>query len=112
MKCPRCERTMVTGPDAVPYCPTCILIIPADDYDPHEDPPILINAEHFDSLPVTTDAEVRELRRFAIIYAQRAEEHIEHLVRLLATKGIQCQCTEQRASPQCLIHVHANLPDD
>lgn len=95
----------------LPYCPTCILL-PEQDYDPHEDPPILINAEHFDSLPVTTDAEVRELRRFAIIYAQRAEEHIEHLVRLLETQGIKCQCTEQRASPQCLIHVHTNLPDD
>jgi hypothetical protein len=31
---------------------------------------------------------------------------------LLETQGIKCQCTEQRASPQCLIHVHTNLPDD
>jgi hypothetical protein len=83
-----------------------------DDYDPYTDPPILVNADYFDSLPTTTDAEVRDLKRFAILYAQRVEEHIEHLVKLLLTKGIKCQCTETRASPQCLLHVHANLPED
>lgn len=82
------------------------------EWDQHEDPPILVNADYFEQKPFTEYEQKEEFRRFTIIYAQRMEEHITHLVRLLETQGITCQCTEQKASPQCMIHVRDNLPSD
>lgn len=85
---------------------------PEKPWQQHEDLPILVNASYFEQMPVDTPSEIEEMKRFVVIYAQRTEEHVEHLVRLLATQGIECQCTEQKASPQCMIHVRDNLPDD
>ena len=82
------------------------------DWNQHDDPPILVNAEYFEQRPVRTPEQVAEFRRFVIAYAQRTEEHVEHLVRLLEIKGIKCECDSQTASPQCMIHVRDNLPND
>lgn len=85
---------------------------PETPWQQHEDLPILVNAEYFERMPIDTNAECEEMKRFVVIYAQRTEEHVEHLVRLLSMQGIECQCSEGKASPQCLIHVRDNVPDD
>ena len=77
--------------------------------DRDEDPPVLID------VPYLRGMAVRNIDIFvplAIKHAENCETHIEHLVRLLATKGIHCSCTSEIADPQCLIHVHENFPDD
>ncbi len=84
----------------------------SEDWNQHEDLPVLINAEYFERMPIDTRAEVEEMKRFVVIYSQRTEEHVEHLVKLLERKGIRCECTEMKASPQCMIHVRDNLPED
>jgi hypothetical protein len=71
-----------------------------------------VNAEYFERMPIDTRVECEEMKRFVVVYAQRTEEHTEHLVRLLAMQGIECSCKEGTASPQCMIHVRDNLPND
>lgn len=83
-----------------------------EDWDQHEDPPILVNADYFKSMPANNGYDAQHLRSFASAYAERAEVHITHLEKLLATQGITCVCDTSKASPQCMIHVHDNLPDD
>jgi len=104
--CSKCDklRVCVGG-----ICEECA---PEKPWNQHEDLPILINAEYFERMPIDTHAESEEMKRFVVIYAQRTEEHTEHLVRLLSMQGIECQCSEMKASPQCLIHVRDNVPDD
>ena len=82
------------------------------DWNQHEDPPILVNADYFESKPFRTPEQMQEWRRFAIVYLRRAEEHVTHLEKLLELQGITCQCDGQTASPQCMIHVRDNLPED
>jgi hypothetical protein len=104
--CSKCDklRVCVGG-----ICEECA---PEKPWNQHEDLPILINAEYFERMPIDTHVEAEEMKRFVVIYAQRTEEHTEHLVRLLSMQGIECQCTDMKASPQCLIHVRDNVPDD
>ena len=83
-----------------------------DDWDQHEEPPILVNAGYFRTLPANNAYDAQHLRSFATAFAERAEKHIEHLEKLLELKGITCVCSTTRASPQCMIHVHDNLPED
>lgn len=90
----------------------CVDCAPDTPWAQHEDLPILVNAEYFERMPVDTPSEVEEMKRFVVVYAQRTEEHVEHLVKLLAMQGIECQCTDMKASPQCMIHVRDNLPDE
>ena len=84
----------------------------SETWNQHEDPPILVNADFFEQKPFRTPEQMQEFRRFSILYMQRAEEHLAHLERLLESRGIVCECEGQNASPQCLIHVKDNLPDD
>lgn len=104
--CSKCDklRVCVGG-----VCEECAPELP---WNQHEDLPILVNAQYFERMPIDTRVECEEMKRFVVIYAQRTEEHTEHLVRLLAIQGIECQCSEMKASPQCMIHVRDNLPDD
>lgn len=83
-----------------------------NDWNQHEDLPILINASVFEHMPFGSVVEQQEFRRFTILYTKRCEDHIAHLVRLLEMKGIRCECTEEGTSPQCMIHVHDNLPEE
>lgn len=107
--CSECDklRICVGG-----VCEECAPEKPETPWNQHEDLPILINAEYFERMPIDTHVEAEEMKRFVVIYAQRTEEHTEHLVKLLSMQGIECQCTDMKASPQCLIHVRDNVPDD
>ena len=83
-----------------------------EDWNQHEDLPILVNASYFERMAANNGYDAQAIRSFAMIYSTRTEEHVAHLVRLLSMQGIECQCTESKASPQCLIHVRDNLPDE
>lgn len=83
-----------------------------EEWDQHNDPPILVNADYFQQKPTRTPEQMFEFKRFTIVYAERMEEHITHLEKLLESQGITCQCKSSNASPQCMIHVKDNLPED
>lgn len=79
------------------------------DVDEHLDPPTLIDVSYLRGMAVRN---VDVFIKLALLHAENCEEHIAHMARLLAAKGIHCVCTDSVANPQCLIHVHENFPDD
>ena len=83
-----------------------------EDWHQHEDLPILVDLTYFQQKPIDSPVAAEEFKRFTLRYIERMEQHIGHLVRLLATQGIECQCDDQGVTPQCLIHVMDNLPED